>query len=105
MATLVYQIQAARLIGNAGALLLFNISGFFNNLDPVRAMAIMKNLGFPTNVCDWTTSFLVTYTVTLYAGHYTSTLFEVLNGTPQGSLLSLILSILYIGFLLEAVKA
>jgi hypothetical protein len=34
VATLVHKIQATRQTGNVGALLLFDISGFFNNVNP-----------------------------------------------------------------------
>jgi hypothetical protein len=36
VATLVHRIQATRATNNARALLLFDISGFFDNLDPER---------------------------------------------------------------------
>ena len=45
--TLVHQIQATRVANCAGALLLFNISGFFDNLNPERTAQIFYGKGFP----------------------------------------------------------
>jgi hypothetical protein len=58
VATLVHRIQGTRATGHAGALLLFDISGFFDNINPARAVSIFSNRGFPTNVCMWVSSFL-----------------------------------------------
>ena len=52
MATLIYKIQGMRATGHASALLLFDISGFFNNINLGRAIHILCNKGFPTNICD-----------------------------------------------------
>jgi hypothetical protein len=49
---LVHCIQATRLMGNAGTLLLFDISGFFDNVNPLCVTHTLHNLGFPSNICD-----------------------------------------------------
>ena len=94
VATLVHKIQATRQTGNIGALLLFNISGFFDNVNPERATQVFRQKGFPNNVCRWTQLFLTGRSVTLKMGTTLSEPCHVHNGTPQGSPLSPILSAL-----------
>ena len=65
IATLVHRIQATQATNNTGALLLFDISRFFNNVNPERAAHVLRNLGFPKNVRKWTLSFLQGWTATL----------------------------------------
>jgi len=101
VATLVHKIQATRQTGNAGALLLFDISGFFDNVNPERATQVFRQKGFPDNVCRWTQSFLTGRSVSLKIGSTLSEPCEVHNGTPQGSPLSPILSALYTASLLD----
>jgi hypothetical protein len=102
VATLVHKIQGMRATRHAGTLLLFDILGFFNNINPGRAVHILHNKGFPTNVCDWALSFLTGCTASLKIGTYESSPFPILNGMPQGSPLSPILSVLYTSSLIEA---
>jgi hypothetical protein len=101
VATLVHKIQATRQTGNVGALLLFDISGFFDNVNPERATQVFCQKGFPDNVCRWTQSFLTGRKVSLKVGSTLSEPCEVHNGTPQGSPLSPILSALYTASLLD----
>jgi len=82
MATLVHKIQGTQATGHAGALLLFDISGFFDNINLGRAVHILCNKGFPTNVCDWALSFLMGRTASLKIGTYESLPFPILNGMP-----------------------
>jgi hypothetical protein len=103
--TLVHRIQATHLMGNVGALLLFDISGFFNNINPQCATHTLRNLGFPSNICDWTLLFLSGHIASLNFGLYTSDPFSITNRTPQGLPLLLVLSALYTALLLEASKA
>jgi hypothetical protein len=98
--TLVHCIQAMVKTGHVGALLLFDISGFFNNVNPVRVIHLLRNLGFPENICDWTTSFLSRQTASLKIGDHVTNPFTIISGTPQGSPLSPILSALYTSSLL-----
>jgi hypothetical protein len=90
-----------RQIGNTGALLLFDISSFFENVNPNRATQIFQQKGFPDNVCQWTHSFLINHTVTLKMGKTLSDPCHIHNGMPQGSPLSPILSALYTVSLLD----
>jgi hypothetical protein len=102
VATLVHRIQATRLTGNTGALLLFDISGFFDDINPQRVTQTLRNLGFPPNICAWTLSFLTSCMASLNFGTYTSDPFSITNGTLQGSPLSPVLSAIYTASLLEA---
>ncbi len=58
VAVLVHCIQATHTTDNAGALLLFNISGFYNNLHPGCLTQVIRDKGFSPKVCDWVLSFL-----------------------------------------------
>jgi len=49
---LIHCIQATCTTDNAGALLLFDISGFYDNLHLGRLTQVICNKGFPLNVCD-----------------------------------------------------
>jgi hypothetical protein len=101
--TLVHRIQATWATNNAGVLLLFDISGFFDNVNLERVAHILGNLGFPENVRKWMLSFLQGRTTTLQIGDHTSDPFPINNGTPQGSPLSPI-SALYTASLLNIAK-
>ena len=104
VACLVYKIQGTIKTGHAGALILFDISGFFDNINPLCAVSILHNKGFPENICEWALSFLTGRVASIKIGDFTSETFPILGGTPQGSLLSPILSALYTSSLLEMAK-
>ena len=104
VATLVHHIQATKATNNAGALLLFDISGFFDNINPKRAVQKFASLGFLPTMCEWTRSFLTNRIAELKVGNYVSAPFQILNGTLQGSLLLPILSAINTVSLLEQVE-
>ena len=56
--TLVHRIQAARKTGFHTALVLFDISGFFDHIDANRTRDILTKKGFPANLVKWIFSFL-----------------------------------------------
>jgi len=58
IATLVHHIQAMQATSNIGALLLFNISGFFDNVNTGCIMQVFHNKGFPAHLCNWIKFFL-----------------------------------------------
>jgi hypothetical protein len=72
VACLVYQIQGTLVTGHVGALLLFDISGFFDNINPLRTHSILHNKGFPPNVCEWTLSFLTGREASIKMENYVS---------------------------------
>jgi hypothetical protein len=104
IACLVHKIQGTIKTGHAGALLLFDIAGFFDHINPQCTVAILRNKGFPPMVCEWMLSFLTGREVAIKIGDYSSEPFPILGGTPQGSPLSPILSALYTSSLLKAAK-
>ena len=53
IATLVHKIQGTIKTGHVGALILFDISSFFDSINPERAVAILHNKGFPWALCKW----------------------------------------------------
>ena len=82
VATLVHCIQATRATDKVGALLLFDISGFFDNINPECAVQKFADLGFLPKMCQWTKSFLTNYTAELKVGTHISAPFQIPNGTP-----------------------
>ena len=100
-AVLIHCVQAAHTAGHTAALLMFNISGFFDNIDPNRAIQVLKLKGFPTHVQQWTHAFLTKCTASLQYRMRLSERFEITHGMPQGSPLSPILSALYTSPLLD----
>ena len=101
---LTHQAEAAMKTGYSAALLLFDIQGFFDNLNVDRLIGIMTNLGFPNTVCVWTHSFLTDRRVRLTFNGFTSDAATISHGTPQGSPLSPILSAIYTSPLLKLVN-
>jgi hypothetical protein len=84
------------------ALLLFNISGYFDNLNPDCMAKIFRDKGFPSRVVKWVKAFMANQYATLKIGNFTTQPFNITHSTPQGSLLSPILSTLYTANLIES---
>ena len=99
--TLVHRIQATRSSGYHAALILFDISGFFDHIDANRTYDILKKKGFPPNMVKWVLSFLTDRFASLRLDSTTLAPFKVPDGTPQGSPLSPIISAIYTSFLLS----
>jgi hypothetical protein len=104
VATLVHRIQATKAANCVGALLLFDISGFFNNLNPERMAQLFHDKGFPLGICQWVLQFMTNHKAILKIEDYMSKPFHIIHGTPQGSPLSSILSALYTANLLNTAK-
>ena len=98
--TLVHRIQAARKTGFHTALVLFDISGFFDHIDANRTRDILTKKGFPPNLVKWTFSFLTDRSASMRLDSTDINPFTVPDGTPQGSPLSPILLAIYTSFLL-----
>ena len=69
---LMHQAEAALATGHTAALILFDIQGFFDNLNVDRLIGIMTNLGFPPAICAWTHSFLTDRRVRITFNGFTS---------------------------------
>jgi endonuclease/exonuclease/phosphatase family metal-dependent hydrolase len=81
--------------GRAGALILFDIQGFFDNIDGPRTVRFFELMGFSHQTCSWVASFLSPRSVSLRFNGTGSSRFPVSTGTPQGSPLSPVLSAIY----------
>ncbi len=99
--TLLHDIQSAHQAGLHASLLLFDIQGFFDNVNHGRLIQILSNLGFAPELVSWCWSFLSDRTVKLRFNGKTSDPFDFKVGTPQGSPVSPVLSIIYTSPLLH----
>ena len=98
---LVHRIQATRSSGYHAALILFDISGFFDHIDTGRTRDILEKKGFPSTLVKWVFSFLTDRSASIRLDATTLAPFKVPDGTPQGSPLSPIISAIYTSFLLS----
>jgi Reverse transcriptase (RNA-dependent DNA polymerase) len=78
--------------GRIGAVLLFDISRFFDHLDPDLTCATLHDLGVDPSTTKWVQSFMTDRTACLSFNGFLSDSFAPSQGTPQGSPLSPILS-------------
>ena len=102
---LVHNAQAAVRCGLVASVVLFDISGFFDNINIERVVHIFRNLGFPPSLCQWILSFLSGRTVRLSFNGIKSDPIILDHGTPQGSPLSPILSAIYTSPLLKHINS
>jgi hypothetical protein len=93
--TLIHNVQMAHANGLKVGILLFDVRGFFDNVNHARLVTLIKNMGFSPNLAHWTASFLANRKVRLRFNNITSDQREQPVGVPQGSLLSPVLSITY----------
>jgi hypothetical protein len=90
-----HDICTAHASGLMCASLLFDISGFFDNINHQRLVALFRTLGFPAEVVSWLQSFLTDCHVSLRFNGFTSDPYNLRVGTPQGSPISPVLSIIF----------
>jgi hypothetical protein len=90
-----HDIRTAHASGLVCASLLFDISGFFDNINHQRLIAVFKAMGFPMEMVSWLRSFLTDRRVSLRFNGFTSDPFNLRVGTPQGSPISPVLSIIF----------
>ena len=102
--TLLHDIQAAHQSGLRTGMLLFDIQGFFDNINHDRLIQIFADLGFAPELVNWCRSFLKDRSVRLKFNGRTSDPFDFEVGTPQGSPVSPVLSIIYTSPLLHKMK-
>jgi len=101
---LVHNAQSTIWARLVASVVLFDISGFFDNINVARAIQIFCNLGFPPSLCDWIFSFLSEWRVRLSFNGMKSDPIFLDHGTPQGSPLSPILSAIYTSPLLKFIN-
>jgi hypothetical protein len=80
--------------GRIRAVLLFDISRFFNHLDPDLTSTTLHDLGVDSSTIKWVRSFMTDRTARLSFNSHLLDTFAPTQGTPQGSPLSPILSAL-----------
>ena len=97
---LIHRIQATRESGYHAALVLFDISGFFDHINATRTRNIFEKKGFPPNMVNWIFSFLTNRVASMRLDATNLDPFPIPDGTPQGSPLSPILSAIFTSYLL-----
>ena len=102
--TLVHDIQAAHAAGLKTGMVLFDVKGFFDNINHDRMKSVLDNLGVDTHTAKWVREFLRDRKVCLSFNNITSEESTQPVGVPQGSPLSLVLSIIYTSGLLHLMK-
>jgi hypothetical protein len=102
--TLLHDIQSAHRAGLKAGILLFDIRGFFDNVNHSRMTAILENLGYPPELVHWSAAFLHDRKVRLSFNNCMSEERGQLIGVPQGSPLSPVLSITHTSSLLAKMK-
>ena len=102
--TLVHDIQAAHAAGLKTGMVLFDVKGFFDNINHDRMEAVLVNLGFDSLTTGWVREFLRDRKVRLSFNNITSEERTQPVGVPQGSPLSPVLSIIYTSGLLHLMR-
>jgi hypothetical protein len=93
--TLIHDIQTAHAHGLKTGILLFDVKGFFDNVNHARLEARLHNMGFSDDLVAWAASFLANRRIRLRFNNITSEDRVQPVGVPQGSPLSPVLSIAY----------
>ena len=98
--TLIHDVQTAHAAGLKVGIVLFDVKGFFNNVNHARMSAVLANMGFGADFVRWSSAFLEGRRVRLRFNNITSTEREQPVGVSQGSPLSPVFSIAYTSSLL-----
>ena len=101
---LTHDVETAHLLGSVCGMILFNIQGFFDNVNHKCLVGLVRSLGFLREICQWISSFLQDRIVRLRFNNFTSEDIDLELGTPQGSPISPILSVIYASPLLHKAK-
>ena len=102
--TLLHNIQSAHQSKFKTGILLFDIQGYFNNINHECLIKIFMDLGFAPELVKWCRSFLKDRTVRLKFNGKISDPFDYTVETPQGSPVSSVLSTIYTSPLLYKIK-
>ena len=101
---ILHDIQSAHQAGLKTGILLFDIQGYFNNINHEQLIKIFTDLGFAPELVKWCRSFLKDHTVRLKFNGKISDPFEYIVGMPQGSPVSPVPSTVYTSPLLYKMK-
>jgi hypothetical protein len=102
--TLLHDVQSAHRAGLKVGILLFDVRGFFDNVNHGRMSAILENSGYPPELVRWSTAFLADRKVRLSFNNSVSEERGQPIGVPQGSPLSPVFSITYTSALLSMMR-
>jgi hypothetical protein len=102
--TLLHDVQSVHRAGLKARILLFDVRGFFDNVNHGRMMAILENSGYPPELVHWSEAFLRNRKVRLSFNNSTSEERGQPIGVLQGSPLSPVFSITYTSSLLAKMK-
>ena len=99
--TLLHDVQTAHAAGLKVGIVLFDVKGFFDNINHARMSAVLANMGFGSDFVKWTEAFLHGRKVRLRFNNITSAERDQPVGVPQGSPLLPVFSIAYTSSLLR----
>jgi hypothetical protein len=101
---LTHDVQNTHAAGLRTGICLFDISGFFDNVNHPRLVQLISDLGFAPEIVKWCGSFLADRRVRLKFNGALSDPMDSEVGTPQGSPISPVLSVIYTSPLLHKVR-
>jgi hypothetical protein len=101
---LVHDIQSAHRARLKCGVLLFDVRGFFDNVNHARLVGLLENLGFAGSMTRWAADFLRERKVRLRFNNILSDERGQPVGVPQGSPISPVLSIVYTSPLLHRMR-
>jgi hypothetical protein len=84
--TLIHDVKVVHAASLCTGILLFDIAGFFDNVNRPRLVQLVEDMGFAPELVEWMRSFLTDRSVRLKFNGSLSVPFPSLVGTPQGSL-------------------
>jgi Reverse transcriptase (RNA-dependent DNA polymerase) len=90
-----YKVETTIKAGRVGAILLMDISRFFDSLRPSIMSHILRHLGVDEETVGWVHSLMADRTVRIQVKDFSLEGFQPGNSTPQGSPASPILSALF----------
>ena len=90
-----HDVQNPHTAGLRTGICLFNISGFFNNVNCPRLSQLIQDLGFAPEIVNWSTSFLSDRSIHLKFNSILSDPLDSAVRTLQGSPISPVLSVIY----------
>jgi hypothetical protein len=102
---LIHDVQDAHQRGLKVGILLFDVRGFFDNVNHGHMTAILENLGYPPELVRWSAAFLKDRKVCLSFNNVISEERGQPIGVPQGSPLSPVYSITYTSSLLAKMRS
>ena len=99
--TLLHDVQTAHAAGLKVGIVLFDVKGFFDNVNHARMSVVLADMGFGSDFVKWTEAFLHGRKVRLCFNNITSAERDQPVGVLQGSPLSPVFSIAYTSSLLR----